>query len=183
MVADLQRRWHGRARAAAAARLVLEREGRPRARLSVALVDDTEMAAIHRFYLGVEGPTDVVSFPLDDAHDDLLGEVVVSTDTAAREAAARSIPLDEEVLRYVVHGTLHLLGYDDHRPADRRRMHARQEELLATALRGRVAQGGPRAYARRLRGRGPAEGGERREAPARGRGGVSHRRRRGKCSG
>ena len=55
-------------------------------------------------------------------------------DTAAREAQARGLPFEEELLRYVVHGTLHLLGYDDHDDADRERMHARQEELLAEYL-------------------------------------------------
>ena len=136
-VADLQRLWRGRARAAAAARHVLESEGRPEAALSVALVDDARIARVHEEWLGVPGPTDVVSFPLDDAHDDTLGEVVVSTETAAREARERGIEVGEEVLRYVVHGTLHLLGYDDRRPAERRRMHARQEVLLREALAAR----------------------------------------------
>lgn len=151
-VADLQRRWRGAARAAAVARLVLDREGRS-GRLAVALVDDDEMSSIHRVYLGIDGPTDVVSFPLDDAHDDVIGEVVVSTDTAAREAKARGISLDEEVLRYVVHGTLHLLGYDDHERADRERMHSRQEALLAEAIGPRrVARKPSATYARRRAG-------------------------------
>jgi probable rRNA maturation factor len=127
----------------AAAALVLTAEGRPDAALSVTVVNDRRIAALHRDYLDVPGPTDVISFPLDDDEDDpaggapgLLGEVVASADTAAREARARGLPFREELVRYVIHGTLHLLGYDDHAPADRRRMHARQEALVRRALRG-----------------------------------------------
>lgn len=130
-----EKRWRGDpARVRALVRAVLRAEGAGDRRVSVAFVDDREIARIHVGFLGVPGPTDVVSFPLEDEHDDLLGEVVVSTDTAAREARARKLPLDREVLLYVVHGLLHLLGYDDHRAADRRRMHARQEELLEAFL-------------------------------------------------
>lgn len=116
-------------------------EGEDGVGLSVSVVDDAQMAELHVQYLGVEGPTDVLSFPLDDDDDPegpepLLGEVVVSVDTAAREASERGISTDEELLRYVVHGTLHLLGYDDHDPADRERMWARQEALVA-GFRGR----------------------------------------------
>ena len=119
-----------------AAAFVLQAEGRAGAGLSVTVVDDPAIAELHARYLGVSGATDVISFPLDDDFpgEALVGEVVVSADTAEREAGERGLPFAEELLRYVVHGTLHLLGYDDQDPDDHRRMHARQEELLAQLL-------------------------------------------------
>jgi probable rRNA maturation factor len=116
---------------------VLVAEGRPDAALSVTLVDDEAMAELHARYSRVEGPTDVLAFPLEDGDGPgpgLLGEVVVSTDTAAREARARGLPFLRELLLYVAHGTLHLLGHDDHDPLPRRRMHRRQAALLAAFL-------------------------------------------------
>lgn len=124
---------------AAVAFHVLQAEGQPEAELSVTLVDDDRIAQLHVDYMDIPGPTDVISFPLGDPEDPvpILGEVVVSVDTAAREAEERGITLREELLRYVVHGTLHLFGYDDHEPEDYAAMHARQEELLAEALAAR----------------------------------------------
>ncbi len=119
---------------------VLRAEGRPDAALSVTIVNDRRIAALHRDYMDVPGPTDVISFPLSDGDDDveglptLLGEVVVSADTAAREARARRLPFERELFLYVAHGTLHLLGYDDHEPRERARMHRRQEALLEQFL-------------------------------------------------
>ncbi len=118
------------------ARFVLAAEGRDDRGLSIALVDDAAIAKVHVDFLGVPGPTDVVSFPLEDDQDDLIGEVVVSTDTAKREARERGLTFEREVFLYVVHGTLHLCGYDDHAPRDRKVMHARQEELLESFLKG-----------------------------------------------
>jgi probable rRNA maturation factor len=123
---------------------VLRAERRPDATLSVTIVSDRKIAELHRDYLGVPGPTDVISFPLEDDLGELpgglgvLGEVVVSADTAAREAKARRLPFERELLLYVAHGTLHLLGYDDHAPRDRARMHRRQEALLERFLRDRA---------------------------------------------
>lgn len=124
------------ARLAAAAEAVLQAEGRGGTQLSVTVVGDARIAGLHERYLGVSGPTDVIAFPLEDdlPGEQTLGEVVVSVETAAREASQRGISLEEELLRYVIHGTLHLLGYDDHEPAERERMHARQESLLAGFL-------------------------------------------------
>jgi probable rRNA maturation factor len=119
---------------------VLEAEGRADATLSVTIVSDRAIAKLHRDYLDVPGPTDVISFPLEDellGGVGVLGEVVVSADTAAREARARGLTFERELLLYVAHGTLHLLGYDDHAPRDRARMHKRQEALLSRFLRGR----------------------------------------------
>lgn len=98
--------------------------------LSFVVVDDARMAELHERYAGVSGPTDVLSFPL--AEDPvLLGEVVISADTARREAAARGHSAYDELLLYAVHGVLHLVGHDDHEPADRRRMRSAERRALA----------------------------------------------------
>jgi len=99
--------------------------------LSVAFVTNAAIRKINRKFLRHDFATDVISFPLDS---DLVGELVISAEYAVAEAAKREIPVEEELLRYVAHGILHLLGYDDHRPADRKRMWARQERELRKIL-------------------------------------------------
>jgi len=103
-----------------------------RKNLSVAFVTNAAIRKINRKFLNHDFATDVISFPLDS---DLVGELVISAEYAVGEAAKRKIPVEEELLRYVAHGILHLLGYDDHRPADKKRMWARQERELRRALR------------------------------------------------
>jgi probable rRNA maturation factor len=99
--------------------------------LSVAFVTNAAIRKINRRFLNHDFATDVISFPLGT---DLVGELVISAEYAASEAAKRGITVEEELLRYVAHGILHLLGYDDHRPADRKRMWARQERELRKTL-------------------------------------------------
>lgn len=89
----------------------------------VALVDDDTIARLHERYLGVRGPTDVLSFP--------HGEIVVSGETARREARERGIEPLHELLLYVIHGALHLKGYRDKTAADRKRMRAAERRVLA----------------------------------------------------
>ncbi len=135
------------ARIVALVRSVLAAEGVDHA-MSIALVDDAEITRLHGEFLGDPTPTDVIAFPLRDAddppapdgEDDPLGEVVASAETAIREAAERGLPAERELLLYLVHGTLHLLGYDDHDPDERAVMHARQEELLAAFVDGTDAE-------------------------------------------
>lgn len=122
---------------AALARMVLEAEGAGDRGLSIALVDDLTMARLHGEFLDDPTPTDVMAFPLDEDGDPELGEVVVSLDTAIRQAPDSGLEPDAEALLYVIHGTLHLLGYDDHEPEPRARMHARQDALLEEFLRRR----------------------------------------------
>ena len=106
------------------------------AELSVALIGDTEMHTLNRDWRDKDRPTDVLAFALregEDAgvHPDVLGDVVISLDTAARQAAARDATLADEVRVLLAHGILHLLGYDHERsPADARRMFAKQRALL-----------------------------------------------------
>ncbi|HUR37913.1 MAG TPA: rRNA maturation RNase YbeY [Planctomycetota bacterium] len=99
--------------------------------LSVAFVTNAAIRKINRRFLKHDFATDVISFPLGT---DLLGELVISAEFAVGEAAKRKIPVEEELLRYVAHGILHLLGYDDHEPADRAAMWKRQERELSRLL-------------------------------------------------
>ncbi len=119
-----------------AAQATLERHGVRTAHLSIALVDDARMARLHERHLGHRGPTDVLTFDLGDStgptdrNTAIDGEIVVSVDTATREADARGHSLDAELALYVVHGTLHLLGYGDGDDTVAARMHRIEDEIL-----------------------------------------------------
>jgi probable rRNA maturation factor len=112
----------------------LARHGRDQAEVSVYLTDDGEIHALNRTYRGVDGPTDVLSFPLaDELVPDLLGDVVISLPRACAQAEAYGHGLARELCYLAVHGTLHLLGYDDAEPAGAEAMAAEAEAVL-TAL-------------------------------------------------
>lgn len=104
--------------------------------ISLAIVDAKECHAMNRDYLAHDYPTDVITFPLREEGDPdpLLGEVIVSAERAREEAIERGLPFEQELLRYAVHGALHLLGFDDQSDEDREAMHARQELLIAEIL-------------------------------------------------
>lgn len=114
----------------ALARVCLEGEGAANAELSVSFVDDGEIAELHGRYLGEEGPTDVLSFPIDEIDETgqdgvrILGDVVI-----APSVAARNNPDDPagELRLLIVHGILHLLGHDHLEDEQRARMWALQE--------------------------------------------------------
>jgi probable rRNA maturation factor len=113
-------------------RNVLTAEGITHADLSIVLVDDPTIHAINRRHLAHDWPTDVVTFPLSDPSDpELAGELVVSTETAVAMARRAGVDPWAELALYVVHGLLHLLGYDDQLDADRERIRRREGELLA----------------------------------------------------
>jgi len=87
------------------------------AELSILLVDDKEMRNINREYRNVDRPTDVIAFAMregefSDVNREILGDVIISVDTAVRQALERGVTVMEEVTFLLVHGTLHLLGYD-----------------------------------------------------------------------
>jgi probable rRNA maturation factor len=104
------------------ARATLVAEGAVDKELSISLVTIEEMADLHQQYMGESGPTDVLSFPQDE--DGLLGDVVVCPSVAAEQ----NPDVASEVRLLLVHGILHLLGYDHERDEDRTRMWARQEQ-------------------------------------------------------
>jgi probable rRNA maturation factor len=112
---------------AALARAVLVAEDASDGELSVSFVSDEEIAELHRRFLGESGPTDVLSFPLDEETEPggprLLGDVVIAPDYAQREGRAG----ERELRLLLVHGILHLLGYDHEEDEERAVMWARQE--------------------------------------------------------
>jgi probable rRNA maturation factor len=110
-----------RSRLAAFAKSIMRKEGL-KGDLSVVFVGDREISEINRRFLRHKGPTDVISFPLNDPHDSLAGEVVISAETAKRESAARGIPLRRELALYLAHGILHLCGHGDRAAAQARKM-------------------------------------------------------------
>lgn len=99
--------------------------------IAVALVDDARLQALHRDFMGIDTPTDVMTFPYDDsASESHGGDLVISIDHARTQAVAWGLAPAEEVRFLVVHGLLHLLGWRDEGEADRGRMLARQSELF-----------------------------------------------------
>lgn len=116
------------------AEVVLVGEHVEDAELSVSFVTDDEIAELHLRYMDEEGPTDVLSFPLDDGNEEgarILGDVVISP-----AAAGRNNPSDpaSEVRLLLVHGILHLLGHDHEADADRTAMWALQERYTGVTV-------------------------------------------------
>lgn len=120
----------------AVARSCLVGEGAEVSELSVSFVSDEEIAGLHERYMHEEGPTDVLSFPLDgDAGDDdvrLLGDVVIAPSVAAGN---RPDDPSSEMRLLLVHGILHLLGHDHMDDDDRAEMWARQERYSGVSVR------------------------------------------------
>ncbi len=109
----------------------------PGAELSVALVGDAEMRDLNRDYRHKDRPTDVLAFPMDPSgrRGSLLGDVVISVDTAVRQAAEIGVDPAVEVRSLLVHGFLHLLGYDhEQSPSAARRMFRKQRALVAALV-------------------------------------------------
>lgn len=108
--------------------------------LSIALVDDEGIALLNEAWRGKSGPTDVLSFSLmEGEHAErrgaLLGDVIVSLETAERQARRARRTLDDEVARLVIHGTLHLLGHDHEREGEAKRMRAEERRLWRAVRR------------------------------------------------
>ena len=148
-VASARARGYARALRADADRL-LSALGLRRTELSVIIVDDPIIQGLNREFRGVDSPTDVLSFSqieeigADASHFDrlvdlagtILGDVVISIDTALRQASQYRITPAERLRRLLTHGTLHLIGYDHERSrVDARRMFARERELVKALSR------------------------------------------------
>jgi probable rRNA maturation factor len=118
------------------------------AEVSVVITDDETVRDLNRRYLDRDEPTDVLSFPLAEAEEPFvgppdgvahLGEVIVSYPTAERQASEQGHGVEREIAHLVVHGLLHLLGYDHAEPNEERRMRSLEERLLAAV--GHAAPG------------------------------------------
>jgi rRNA maturation RNase YbeY len=104
----------------------------PLREMSVALVGDRKMAELHERFMGIAGPTDVLTFELEhDAKGRVVaGEVVVCVPYAVREGTRRGVGVRKELLLYALHGMLHLCGLDDRNEIDFAHMHHREDEIL-----------------------------------------------------
>ena len=132
-----------------AARFALARmDVHPGAELSVLCVDLDTMAGLHVKWLDLPGPTDVMSFPMDELRpgregvepqEGMLGDIVLCPSVAARQAREAGHATEEELLLLTTHGILHLLGFDHAEPDEEREMFELQRQLLLTflATRGR----------------------------------------------
>ena len=104
--------------------------------VSILFTDDGHIAQLNRQYLGRDGPTNVLAFPMSggepsDVESGMLGDIVVSVDTAMRESKELEEPLDETIHRLLIHGILHLLNYDHERSSEEaERMEEEEKRLL-----------------------------------------------------
>ncbi len=121
----------------------------PQAELSVVLVDETAMEQLHVQWMDEPGPTDVLSFPMDelrpgsdgeDSPAGLLGDVVLCPQVAAAQARQAGHSTAEELLLLTTHGILHLLGYDHAEPDEEKEMFGLQRKLLLTFLATRTGR-------------------------------------------
>ena len=107
--------------------------------LSVAFVTKGRIASLNRRHLGHRGPTDVISFPFDRVtkRAPLVGDIYIAPDVAKTNARERGVPIREEIVRLLVHGTLHVLGYDHPNNGGRERsaMWKRQELLVRKSMK------------------------------------------------
>jgi len=122
--AELIRQWVGQALPA----------DKTAAELTVRIVDEAEITALNRQYRGKDGPTNVLSFPYEEIPgmaSGLLGDVVICAPVVASEAVAQDKPMEAHWAHIVIHGVLHLLGYDHHKDDEANRMEATETALLA----------------------------------------------------
>ena len=115
----------------------------PRAELTVLLVERSAMASLKEKWLGEPGATDVLAFPMDEQVPDdepyVLGDIVICPDVAREQATSVGEKVTEEVDLLLIHGFLHLLGYDHVRPQDARSMRHRERKILSEFYRGQSA--------------------------------------------
>jgi probable rRNA maturation factor len=104
----------------------------PLRELSIALVGDRRMGELHRRFMGIDGPTDVLTFPLDEDRRGraISGEVVVCVPEARRQARRLGSRIEHELLLYGLHGMLHLCGFDDRTKGGFERMHQAEDDIL-----------------------------------------------------
>ena len=135
----------------ACARYVLgEMKVHPQAELAISLVDEAAMETLHVQWMDLPGPTDVMSFPMDELRpgrdgvepqEGVLGDIVLCPSVAARQARDAGHATEEELLLLTTHGVLHLLGYDHAEPEDEKEMFELQRQLLLTFLATRGRRG------------------------------------------
>ena len=113
---------------------VLENENRE---ISLTFVDDAGITGINRQYLDRDYPTNVIAFSMNegefgDINPHILGDIIISTETAVRDAKAGDLSLEDEIDYLMIHGVLHLLGYDHESPGEAEEMKEREKEIFFT---------------------------------------------------
>ena len=116
-------------------RTVIKSHGVSRAECSVTFLSDSAIKRLNRIYFKRNRPTDVIAFKLDEGvrlkgDEGILGDIVISVDRARCYAGRFGTTLKKELVLYLVHGTLHLLGYDDESPQPRERMRRKEREFM-----------------------------------------------------
>ena len=112
----------------------------PEGELSILLLDDPQIAVLNKTYLKREGPTNVIAFPMREGEfgevtPNLLGDVVISLETTAKESKVAGIPMEERLLELTIHGILHLFGYDHEKSEKEARRMEQKSRQLAKQLR------------------------------------------------
>jgi len=123
---------------------VLRGEGRDHAAVTVVLVDDPYIRQLNHRYRHLDRATDVLSFKMDDepgSEEETLGDVYISVDRARDQADRYHVSLDDELHRLVVHGCLHLLGYDHHNASQRKVMREKERVYSADAAASGIPEG------------------------------------------
>jgi probable rRNA maturation factor len=123
------------------AEAVLKAMGENDAELSIVLVNDMHIRNLNWKYRRNDSATDVLAFPMRDSRrlsGVILGDVVISVETAKREAKKRKKDLQDELNLYIVHGILHLLGYDDEKIRARKKMKEKEKELMESLCNNRA---------------------------------------------
>ena len=118
-------------RLARAAARALAAVGRPAGAVEIDIVDDREIRRLNQQFRGIRRRTDVLAFPLEIPDAPLIGQVVISAETARRQARRVGVPLAAELDLLATHGILHLIGYDDRDPVEADLMHRREREILS----------------------------------------------------
>ncbi len=113
---------------------ILDYTGLSKKEISFVFCDNKLIKKINKDYLRKEYPTDVITFPLEDIYfKDSLGEIIISVEEAAKNAEIYKKDFGVELLLYVIHGILHLTGYNDTTKKEREKMREKEEELLEYA--------------------------------------------------
>ena len=114
---------------------------RPVTRITVSIIDDTEMSRLNKRHCGVDSSTDVLTFPMSDAQAPIEADIAVGVDVARRVAGELGHRVEHELLLYALHGVLHCAGFDDHSEKDYLTMHAEEDRILRAVGIGAVFEG------------------------------------------
>jgi probable rRNA maturation factor len=129
-ISDQQQRSLDFADCTNVAQMIVDDFGFDQSEISIAFVDDPTIRDLNKQYLNHDYETDVISFVLEESETALTGQLLVSTDTAEKMGQQIGVPMEHEVLLYVIHGMLHLVGFDDADPESAEKMRAAEADYL-----------------------------------------------------